>query len=164
MSLYRISEKWESGFGHFWRFLNFGPFFGPFLGTVVGNSKHKKGAPGNSIKIKILILIFGSQKCVFPKCTFLGPQLSRSGLVWYLLYLWKAPAPRGLDNKYKADWKYNPTAVVSSDQSLLVQLLLFVCVPLSDINISSPGMFSISLVTNLTLSTNSSNQLSHYNK
>ena len=31
----------------FWRFLNFGPFFGPFLGTVVENSKHKRVAPGN---------------------------------------------------------------------------------------------------------------------
>ena len=33
----------------FWRFLNFGPFFGPFLGTLVENSKHKKVAPGNSL-------------------------------------------------------------------------------------------------------------------
>ena len=33
-----MSTKWESGFGHFSAFLNFGPFFGPFLGTVVGNS------------------------------------------------------------------------------------------------------------------------------
>ena len=28
----------------------------------------------------------------FPKCTFLGPQLSRRGLVWYLLKSWKARA------------------------------------------------------------------------
>ena len=46
----------------FRRFLNFGPFFGPFLGTLVENSKHKKVAPGNSLnfpkKIKILTLIF----------------------------------------------------------------------------------------------------------
>ena len=31
----------------FWCFLNFGPFFGPFLGTVVENSKNKRVAPGN---------------------------------------------------------------------------------------------------------------------
>ena len=50
-----------------------------------------------------------SQKCVFLKCTFLGPQLSRRGLVWYFLNSWKARAPhgrpagarasRGLDNQ-----------------------------------------------------------------
>ena len=34
---------------------------------------------------KILTLILRSQKCLFPKCTFSGPQLSRRGLVWYLL-------------------------------------------------------------------------------
>ena len=27
--------------------LNFGPFLGPFLGTVVENAKHKKVAPDN---------------------------------------------------------------------------------------------------------------------
>ena len=32
-------------------FLNFGPFFGPFLGTLVENSKHKKVAPGNSLNL-----------------------------------------------------------------------------------------------------------------
>ena len=36
--------KW---FVNFWRFLNFGPFFGPFLGTVVENAKSKRVAPGN---------------------------------------------------------------------------------------------------------------------
>ena len=62
----------------FRRFLNFGPFFGPFLGTLVENSKHKT-------------LIFRSQKCLFQKCTFSGPQLSRRGLVWYLLKFVKSP-------------------------------------------------------------------------
>ena len=70
----------------FRRFLNFGPFFGPFLGTLVENAKSKRVAPGNSLNFpKILTLIFGSLKCVFPKCTFSEPQLSRRGLVWYLL-------------------------------------------------------------------------------
>ena len=79
----------------FQRFLNFGPFFGPFLGTVVENSKHKRVVPGNSVKkkLKILTLIFGSQKCVFPKRTFSRPQWSRRGLVWCLLN------SRGLDNR-----------------------------------------------------------------
>ena len=58
----------------FRRFVNFGPFFEPLLGTVVENAKHKRVAPGNSLKI--LALIFGSLKCTFPKCTFSEPQLS----------------------------------------------------------------------------------------
>ena len=48
--------------------------------------------------------IFWSLECVFPKCTFSGPQLNQRGLVWYLLNSWKAraaalraPALRGLD-------------------------------------------------------------------
>ena len=45
-------------------------------------------------------MIFLSQNSVFLKCTFSGPQLSRRGLVWYLLNLWKARASRGLDNKF----------------------------------------------------------------
>ena len=44
--------------------------------------------------------MFGSQNCVFLKCTFSGPQLSRRGLVWYLPNSWKASASRGLDNRY----------------------------------------------------------------
>merc|ERR1712127_564863 len=93
----------------FRRFLNFGPFFGPFLGTLVENSKHKKVAPGNSLNFpKIVTLIFGSQNHVFLKYTFSWPQLSWRGLVWYLLNSLKARAPRvrpagarasrGLDN------------------------------------------------------------------
>ena len=58
--------------------------------------------PGNSLnfpkKIKTITLIFESQQCVFPKCTFSGPQLSRRRLVWYLLNSPKAHARRGLDN------------------------------------------------------------------
>ena len=38
----------------------------------------------------------------FPKCTFSGPQLNRLGLVWYLLNLSKAHAPRGLDYNMRA--------------------------------------------------------------
>ena len=34
---------------------------------------------------KILTLIFGSQKCVFPKCTFLGPNWV--GGAWYGIFL-----------------------------------------------------------------------------
>ena len=33
-------------FGHFRRFLNFAPFFGPFLGTIVKNAKYKKVLSG----------------------------------------------------------------------------------------------------------------------
>ena len=46
----------------------------------------------NLISQKILSRMFGSLKCVFPKCTFLGPQLNRLGRVWYLLNLLKALA------------------------------------------------------------------------
>ena len=35
----------------FWYFLNFGPFFGPFLGTIVENAKHKRVAPGTSLNL-----------------------------------------------------------------------------------------------------------------
>ena len=56
------------------RFLNFGPFFGPFLGTVVENSKV---APGNCLyfpkKIKTLTLIFGSKMYIF------GPTIESEG-------------------------------------------------------------------------------------
>ena len=41
---------------------------------------------------KILPLIFRSKKCVFPKCTILGPKLNRRGLVWCLLNSLKALA------------------------------------------------------------------------
>ena len=36
----------------FRRFVNFGPFFGLFLGTVVENTKHKIVAPGNSLNFQ----------------------------------------------------------------------------------------------------------------
>ena len=35
-------------------------------------------------------------------CTFSGPRLNRRGLVWYLLNLSKAHAPRGLDKVRKS--------------------------------------------------------------
>ena len=38
---------------------------------------------------------------LFTKCTFSGPQLSRRGLVWYLLDSSKARALRGLDKSHK---------------------------------------------------------------
>ena len=38
-----------------------------------------------SFSHKILATIFGSLKCVFPKCTFLGPKSIWVALVWYLL-------------------------------------------------------------------------------
>ena len=63
------------------------------------NAKHRKAVPGNSLNCpktkKILASKFRSKNYVFPKCTFLGPQLSRRGLVWYLLNSSKAHAPRG---------------------------------------------------------------------
>ena len=49
------------------------------------------------ISQKILASILGPLKCVIPKCTFLGPQLNRRVLVWYLLNSSKAHALRGLD-------------------------------------------------------------------
>ena len=70
-------SKWFWSF--FGVFLNFGPFFGLFLGAVV----------------LTLTLIFGHQKCIFTKFTFSGPQLSRRGLVWYLLNSSKTCAPGG---------------------------------------------------------------------
>ena len=43
----------------FRRFLNFGPFFGPFLGTLVENAKLKRVAPGNSrIDIQVPKMLF----------------------------------------------------------------------------------------------------------
>ena len=72
----------------FRHFLNFGSFFGPFLGTVVKNAKHRKVAPGNSLKT--LASIFKSLNCAFPKYKFSVPQLNRRGLVWYLLNSSKA--------------------------------------------------------------------------
>ena len=78
----------------FRRFLNFGPFFGPFSGTAVENARHKKVAPDINLNFlisqKVLALIFRSVNCVFPKCTFSGPQLNRLGLEWYLLNSSKA--------------------------------------------------------------------------
>ena len=47
---------------------------------------------------KTLAAIFRSLKCVFPKCTFSGPQLNQLGLVWYILNSSKAHAAGGLDN------------------------------------------------------------------
>ena len=40
----------------------------------------------------------GPKIAFFQKCTFMGPQLNRRGLVWYLLNSSKAHAPRGLNN------------------------------------------------------------------
>ena len=83
-----MSTKWESGFGHFSAFFELWTVFWAVFRYPGGKLKHEKVAPGNSLNFqqkKILTFIFGSQKCVFPKCTFLGPQLSSRDLVWYLL-------------------------------------------------------------------------------
>ena len=82
----RSPSKWENYFGNFLVFLNFRPFLGPFLGTVVKNENYKKKvAPGIDLNLcyhsKILALIFGLLKWVFLNCTFLGPQLNRLVLV-----------------------------------------------------------------------------------
>ena len=46
------------------------------------NSNTKRVAPGDSLNFpKILTLIFGSQKCVFPKCIFSGPGMISSSFV-----------------------------------------------------------------------------------
>ena len=46
--------------------------------------------------MKTLASIFGSLKCIFPKCTFSGLQLSLRGLVWYLLIRQKPMLRAGL--------------------------------------------------------------------
>ena len=96
MSLYEISSG-KMILVIFRRFLNFGPFFGPFLGTLVKNAKHKKFAPciylhfckqSTNPNINIWVL-----KCVFPKCTFSGPQTNRIDLYGIFLICQK-PALR----------------------------------------------------------------------
>ena len=61
----------------FRRFLNFGPIFVPFLGTTVKNAKHKKGAPGNSLKNRASII--KSLKCVFCKMYIFGVPIESEG-------------------------------------------------------------------------------------
>ena len=70
-------------------FVNFELFFGQLLGTAVKNTNHKKVVPGNYLNKK------KSLKCVFPRCKFSGPQLSRRGLVWNFLNSSKTHAPCG---------------------------------------------------------------------
>ena len=60
----------------FRRFLNFGPFFGPFLGTLVENSKHKKVAPGNSLNPIIAIWV---PKSRFSKMYIFGAPIELEG-------------------------------------------------------------------------------------
>ena len=101
-----MCAKWGNGFGHFSGVFELWTVLLVVLGTVVENAKHKKVAPGNSLNLqkKTLASIFRSLKFVLPKCTFLGPQLSRRGLVWYLINSSKAHAPRELDNTYYCDY------------------------------------------------------------
>ena len=79
--------KWFWSF--FGVFLNFGPFFGPFLGTVVENSRDKKVAPGNSInfqnKLKFLHKYLGPTNVFFQNVHFWGPN--RVGGAWYGIFL-----------------------------------------------------------------------------
>ena len=56
---------------------------------------------------KNLASIFGSLKCVIPKCTFFGPKLNR--LSRYLLNSSKAHAPRGLHYIFVVFLGYNVT-------------------------------------------------------
>ena len=56
----------------------------------------QSGQKAISFFLQILALIFGSLKCVFPKCTFAGPQLSRRGLVWIFLIRQKPTLRTGL--------------------------------------------------------------------
>ena len=75
-----MSTKWELGFGNFSAFFELRTSFGAFLGTVVKNVE--PGIDRNFVICQeILASIFGSLKCVSPKCTFLGPQLNQLGLV-----------------------------------------------------------------------------------
>ena len=78
-----MSFKWGNGFVNFLAFLNFRPFFGPFLGTVVKNLRHQKVAPGISLdfpqkkpSIDIWVL-----KIIFSKMYISGDQIELEGPV-----------------------------------------------------------------------------------
>ena len=48
-----MSKKWGKYFGHFPVFFQLQAVFLPFFGTIVKTAKHKKVAPGISLKILI---------------------------------------------------------------------------------------------------------------
>ena len=104
LSLYRISEKWPNGFGHFSAFFELWTVFWAVLRYPSGKCIKKRVALGNSLnfskKNENPNIDIWVPKMVFPKCTFSGPKLSRRGVVWYLLNSLKARAraSRGLDN------------------------------------------------------------------
>ena len=89
----------------FRRFLNFGPFFGPFLGTLVENSKNKKVAPGNpNIDIWVPKMRF-SKMYIFG-----GPNWVR-GACYGIFFICEKPALRaGLINElmfsFLKCWQY----------------------------------------------------------
>ena len=66
--------------------------------------------------MKTIASIFKSLNCVFPKCTFSGPQLNPRGLVWYPLNSSKAHTLRGLDNQ---------NSVFSSSMAYLTTTLIY---------------------------------------
>ena len=70
----RYPKRGNYGLVIFWRFLNFGPCFGQFWGTVVKNIKKLCLVLISIFVISqtILVSIFKSLNCVFPKCTFLN--------------------------------------------------------------------------------------------
>ena len=91
-----MSKKWGNVFGHFSAFLNFGPFFGPFLGTVVENAKHKRVAPGNSLNFPNFPSIdIWVPKMRFSKLYIFGAPIESEGPGMVSSKFVKSP--RGLD-------------------------------------------------------------------
>ena len=86
-----LYKKEEFQFGKLYVFFKHLVLLGPLLVTVAKNAKHK------TFLLGILTL-----------CTFLGPQLNRLVLVWYLLNLLRARFSCGLHKrKYILNYLYN---------------------------------------------------------
>ena len=67
-----------------------------------------------------------TQKRIFPKYKYLGPQLCWRGLIWYLLNSSKAHAPRGLDkNSHENCCKENGLKYFPSKILLLFYINVF---------------------------------------
>ena len=65
-----MSEKWGNGFSHFSAFVELWTVFWAVSRYRSGKRKTELRLVFLKIFQKILTLIFGSLKCVFPKCTF----------------------------------------------------------------------------------------------
>ena len=95
-----MSEKWGNGFGHFSAFFELWTVFWAVFRYRSGKRKKiKKDCSWYFFlfpKKKHLALIFGFLKCVFPKCTFSGPQLSWRGCYGIFLIRQKPMLRAGL--------------------------------------------------------------------